>query len=218
MSGKKTIIKTSADLFNCVIVVVIILFIRSSVLGNYKIPTGSMNPTIKEGDRIFSSKLSYGLKLPFFGKYLFIWEKPSRGDVIVFQYPGNKSREYTKRVIGLPGDIVQLKNKSLYINGEKVKKHYLGKNNSRMMFQENLMGIKYNVQFSSKATVYDTMPKTTVPKNCFFVLGDNRDNSSDSRDWGFVPFNNVNGQLGFRWISIDPENKIPGFRSTGFLR
>ncbi|HRX14868.1 MAG TPA: signal peptidase I [Spirochaetota bacterium] len=186
-----------------VIFVIFLILIRLFVLGNYSVPTGSMNPTILEGDKFFSNKLAYSLKLPFCKIHPLRWAVPKRGDIIAFLYPGDESIDYTKRVIGLPGDKILVEGESLSINGQKISKTKIGEDEEFIYYEEDLLGVKHMIQHTKLG--HDSIYEKTVPANHIFVMGDNRNNSSDSRVWGFLPIENVTGKLIFRWMSTDPQ-------------
>ena len=168
---RKSVVREYAEAI--VIAVILALFIRTFVVQAFKIPSGSMKPTLLVGDHILVNKFIYGIKLPFADRTLVELGKPKRGDVIVFKFPHDPKKDYIKRVIGLPGDKVQLTNKRLFINGTPVEDphaSYLPYGN------------------------YRSFGPVTVPADRLFVMGDNRDESSDSRVWGFVPFSNLKGK------------------------
>jgi len=193
------------DLFSIILTILFMVFIRTAVLGNYSVDTGSMNPTIREGDKFFSNNAAYSLKIPFTKHDIVQWDSPSRGDIIAFRYPGDESVNYTKRVIGVPGDEIAISGRAVYINGKKISRSLISRDEDTEIFLEKLNGREYLVQNYRHAHGKDTMKKFTVPQGALFVMGDNRDNSFDSRYWGFVPIENVLGKLVFRWTSIDPD-------------
>ena len=155
------------------IAVVLALFIRTFVVQAFKIPSGSMKPTLLVGDHILVNKFIYGIKIPFTDKILVKLSRPKRGDVIVFKYPLDTKKDYIKRVIGLPGDQIELANKQLIINGQIVDDSHA---------KYSLLGNLRN---------YGPI---AVPADHLFVMGDNRDESSDSRVWGFVPLSYLKGK------------------------
>jgi signal peptidase I len=193
-----------------VVLIAVLLMIRSSVLGNYKVPTGSMKPTIMEGDFFFANKLAYRLKVPFSKKTIIKWSQPKRGDIIAFRYPMDEKIDYTKRVIGLPGDTIELKNKTLYVNGKKITSILKRKIGEFRFYEENLFGKKYTVKKRDYADFQSTVEKIKIPKKMYYCMGDNRDNSSDSRVWGFVPEENIEGKLFFRWFTLNTKT-VKGF-------
>jgi signal peptidase I len=171
------------------IAVLLAVFIRTFVVQAFKIPSGSMIPTLLVGDHILVNKFIYGVKIPFVRTTLIPISRPERGDVVVFIYPKDKSKDYIKRVIGLPGDKIEIRDKEIYINGKFYVDEY-GK------YEPNGVG--------RGNPVYRREPygPKTVPENKIFVMGDNRDHSSDSRVWGFVPMENIKGKafiIYFSW-------------------
>jgi signal peptidase I len=200
------------------LLILFFILLRGSVFGNYIVPTGSMNPTILEGDKFFSNKLSYGFKMPFSEKYLISWNTPERGEIIAFNYPLDESVQFTKRVIGIPGDKIAVNNKYIYINGEKVLDIEAGINGNHIQFKEALGKTSYIIQHSMHYTMLDNVKELTVPEGCYFVMGDNRDNSSDSRVWGFVPIDNISGKILVRWMSFDSENFKIRFDRLGIVK
>lgn len=200
------------------LLILFFILLRGSVLGNYIVPTGSMNPTILEGDKFFSNKLSYGFKMPFSEKYLISWGTPERGEIIAFNYPLDESVQYTKRVIGLPGDRIAVKNKFIYINGKKLQDIDAGIKENHIQYRETLGNTSYIIQHSMHYTNLDNVKELTVPEGFYFVMGDNRDNSSDSRVWGFVPFENISGKIILRWMSFDSENIKIRFGRLGIVK
>ncbi len=154
---------------------VLVLFaFRWSFADHYRVPTGSMLPTIQIGDHILTNKMAYDFKLPFTEVSLTKPGEPKRGDVMVFIYPKDESINYVKRVIGLPGETLKIENNRLYINDEEVDENYLPS--------------------AARNLIYQHQFEITIPENMYFVMGDNRENSLDSRYWGFVPRKNVKGK------------------------
>lgn len=152
-----------------IVALVIALTIRAFVVQAFKIPSGSMLDTLQIGDHLLASKFAYGVKIPFTGKYLYKGEDPQRGDVIIFPYPNDPEVDYIKRVIGVPGDVIEVRDKRLYRNGKPVKEDYV-----------------VHTDPDGVELVRDNYGPVTVPPEKYFVMGDNRDNSLDSRFWGFV--------------------------------
>jgi len=192
-----------------VIALCLALLIRTFIVQPFKIPSGSMIPTLLIGDHLLVNKFIYGTKIPFMDIRIFPVEDIKRGDVIVFKFPGNGSVNegvhYIKRAIGLPGDEVNIEGRDVYINGEKIKQVYEG--NYKYFEQgtevttdkyidtlsENIFDVIYK-----RSSINTTKGKTnfpiTIPEGNIFVLGDNRDNSYDSRFWGFVPIESISGK------------------------
>ena len=193
------------------------ILIRLFVLGNYSVPTGSMNPTILEGDKFFSNKLAYSIKLPFCKIHPLRWGVPKRGDIIAFLYPGDESIDYTKRVIGLPGDKILVEGENLSINGQKISKRKIGEDDYFIYYEEDHLGVNHMIMHTKLG--HDTIYEETVPPDHIFVMGDNRNNSADSRVWGFLPIENVTGKLIFRWMSTDPQHFLKlRFERIGLIK
>ena len=160
--------------------IIIAFFIRTFVIQAYKIPSGSMKPTLLIGDHILVSKFNYGIKIPFLRSTLIPLGTPKRGDILVFIYPEDRSKDFIKRLIGLPGDNIEIRNKKIFLNG-------LPLNDTRGVYVDNLI-IPGSVQ------PRDNFGPVTVPEDSIFVMGDNRDESYDSRFWGFVKMKDVLGK------------------------
>ena len=191
--NKKSTMREYAEAFT--IAILLALFIRTFIIQAYKIPSGSMKPTLLIGDHLLVNKFIYGIKIPYFDKYLIQFKKPGRGDVVVFKYPGNEKIDYIKRVIGIEGDTVEIINDQLYVNNKKVKNQLLDKK------VKNKLIDKYNDNEMINATAYEetignkkhiildisadkeNFGPITVPDDSIFVMGDNRDNSEDGRRW-----------------------------------
>lgn len=201
-----------------VLCVLAVIFVRSFLFEPFKIPSSSMVPTLKIGDHIFVSKFNYGLSLPFTKIEFAKWSQPERGDIIVFLFPRDESLHYIKRVVGVPGDEISFKGKDLYVNGELVQKelvateaeveNVLGLGQKPGMLYKEKLGdalhyVKYSNTNSYEISGLDKIE--TVPPDKFFVMGDNRDDSYDSRSWGFVPRENIKGRAQMIWLSLDQE-------------
>jgi signal peptidase I len=184
-------------------VVLIVLVLRGFVAEPFRIPSGSMLPTLEVGDFILVNKFAYGLRLPSVHTKVVDIGSPERGDVIVFRYPENPSVDYIKRVVGVPGDEVAYYNKVLYINGKQMKQQPKGiykpgfPNLKR--FTEDLETVQHDILINVMYPAGDFVIK--VPANSYFVMGDNRDNSRDSRYWGFVPDENLVGEAFMIWMN-----------------
>lgn len=199
-------------------VILIVLVLRSFLVEPFRIPSGSMMPTLLIGDFILVNKYAYGVRLPVLNTKIIDVGSPQRGDVAVFRYPEDPSIDYIKRIIGLPGDSVEYKNKVVYINGKEMKQDdhtvYLGIGQGVVMSgakeKTELLGdINHHILINHHR-VSDDM-KFVVPDNEYFVLGDNRDNSKDSRYWGTVPEGNLVGRAFMVWLNWD--NTIDGYIS-----
>ena len=175
---------------------------RSSVADWYVVPTGSMLPTIVEGDRIFVDKMAYRLEIPFTDIEIMQTGQPKRGDIVVFKSEKADNR-LVKRLIGVPGDRIAMFDNKLIINGERII--YEDSNNTRHK-TEYLGDIAHIVQFTPTAEARDNFAEVTVPKGHYLVLGDNRNNSADSRYYGFVPAIEIQGKANKVLISLDPKN------------
>ena len=187
-------------------VILAVFVLRSFLAEPFRIPSGSMIPTLQVGDFILVNKFSYGIRLPLSHTKVVALGQPRRGDVVVFRYPPDPSVDYIKRVVGLPGDRIGYFDKVLYINGEPVTRASSarpvdGAGPQRVVVEEVLDGRSHHVQwFVGSPTVEG---EVTVPEGSYFVLGDNRDNSKDSRFWGFVPDANIVGKAMLVWMSWD---------------
>lgn len=209
--------------------ILVALTIRAFGIEAFKIPSGSMIPTLSIGDHIFVNKFIYGLRIPF-TKYKFIKvHEPKRGEVIVFIYPVDEKKDFIKRVIGVPGDRIHIDGENIWVNGEVLKKDALDispiPNDGRRLsvkngvyktipferdwahynfYDEHIGSINHLTQYTSFA---EREPMDiVVPSGKYFVMGDNRDNSADSREWGFVPEENIKGKAMFVWLSLDKDN------------
>jgi len=172
---KKSVIHEWVE--SIIVAFILAMTIRAFVIQAFKIPTGSMRPTLQEGDLILVNKFIYGAKIPFTDSRLPAWQEPKRGDVVVFIYPDNPKKDFIKRLIALEGESVEIKNGTVYINDRPLLDP---------MFSQRYY---YNRgEFAKEGA------KITVPPNSFFVLGDNSASSQDSRYWGFVPAKNILGK------------------------
>jgi signal peptidase I len=205
------------------IAIFIVLIVRSSIVEAFKIPSGSMIPTLRVGDHIFVNKFAYGLKLPFsdfFGDkpfFLIKREAPKRGDVIVFIFPKNESFYYIKRVIGVPGDKVKVVDKVVYLNGAPLERTSVNRSDvidsiDDQKYDKTSLELydeinpttkeKHLVMIDKNNFISENYGEITVPEEHLFVMGDNRDYSYDGRAWGFVPFKNVQGKAMVVWLSL----------------
>jgi len=164
------------------IAIIIAMFIRTFIIQAFKIPSGSMLETLQIGDQILVNKFIYGVKIPFTeGKVLISVKDPQKGDIVVFKYPEDPSKDFIKRVVAIEGDTIEIINKKLYVNDKFVE-------------VEKYAVYKTNKIYSATITPRDNLTKRTIPENKLFVMGDNRDNSHDSRFWGYVDLKAVRGK------------------------
>lgn len=186
----------------------IVLILRSFLIEPFKIPSGSMIPTLLIGDFILVNKYTYGIRLPVINTKILDIDTPERGDIVVFRYPENPSIPYIKRVVGLPGDHIIYKDKMLYINDQLIPQEILGRykangNDKSMdgasLRRENLTGVQHDILISPER--FSLNLETIVPEGHYFVLGDNRDNSKDSRYWGFVADKYLMGRAFLIWMN-----------------
>src|SRR5215470_19542421 len=192
-------------------VLLLILLFRSFLAEPFKIPSGSMMPTLLVGDFILVNKFAYGLRLPVLNTKILSVGEPRRGDVFVFRYPENPKEDYIKRVIGVPGDEITYRNKTLFINGKEIPESYLGpytgpsEPTNRMtgaqVKMEQLEGVDHRIMELPVQIGHEGTWK--VPDGYYFAMGDNRDNSLDSRFWGFVPEANLVGKALVIWMNWD---------------
>jgi signal peptidase I len=178
---------------------------RSSFADWNEVPTGSMNPTILEGDRIFVNKLAYDLRIPFTHISLVRISDPARGEIIIFDSQVSDNR-LVKRVAGIPGDTVEMSNNVLRINGEELAYREISARGATVDQLESLSGIEHFVRISRNGTRMSDIPLTKVPEGHYLVLGDNRDNSADSRVIGFVPRKEIVGKAKAVVISLNYDN------------
>ncbi len=193
---KKSIFREYAEAL--IIALILAVFIRTFVVQAFKIPSGSMLPTLQIGDHILVSKFAYGIKNPFSDENIISFSPPKQEDIIVFKYPVNPKIDYIKRVVGVAGDRIEIKDKKVYINDKLYK-------TEQAVYQAN------NIVQSNR----DNYGPVTVPANSLFVMGDNRDNSRDSRFWGFVNYKLVKGKAFIVYWSWDLD-KYPNFSFKRF--
>ncbi|MBW1892420.1 MAG: signal peptidase I [Deltaproteobacteria bacterium] len=193
-SAPKTKSKLRENIEAILVAIALALFIRTFIVQAFKIPSGSMKNTLLIGDHILVNKFKYGIKIPFVGKTLISIGEPERGDIVVFIYPRDTSKDFIKRVVGIAGDTVEIRNKEVYVNGSRVddKSYAIHTDNNKNIFRANNMR--------------DNMVPVKVPENSLFVMGDNRDNSHDSRFWGFVDLKNIKGEAFVIYWSWNSEN------------
>lgn len=205
--------------------VLVAMTIRWGLFEAYVIPSGSMLPSLLIHDHIFVNKFIYGLRVPFSEKWLVKLNEPKKGEVIVFKYPRDMATFFIKRVVGEPGDKIKVENGILYVNDIAMDKkvvpapndfdwlrdedfqrdgnNYDRKDNYAHFIETLPGGVEHNVLLRRGEALLDTYGPITVPENSLFVMGDNRNNSSDSRVWGFVPKENILGRASIVWLSCD---------------
>jgi signal peptidase I len=215
-------------------VIAMVFFLRSFLYEPFKIPSSSMVPTLQIGDLILVNKFTYGVRLPIVNKKIIEINNPQRGDVMVFKYPKDPSLDYIKRVVGIPGDKIVYKNKRLSINGKELSYQpltdYLDEERLTYYKQylENLSGTAHKILVDDRSPPYISPPRVfplhelctynlegfacTVPAGQYFMMGDNRDNSEDSRYWGFVPDENIVGKAFFVWMNFSNLKRIGSFQ------
>ncbi len=160
--------------------IVIALMIRTFVVEPFKIPSGSMEDTLLIGDHLLANKFIYGIRVPFTGTRLLEFRQPRRGDVIIFKYPEDRSKDFIKRLIGVPGDVIQIKNKQVYVNG--------------VLYNDPHEVHKDQQVLPADQGPRDNFGPVTVPPDSYFMMGDNRDLSYDSRYWGFIKKSDILGE------------------------
>src|SRR5450830_671706 len=215
-------------------VIATVFFLRSFLYEPFKIPSSSMVPTLLVGDLILVNKFTYGIRLPVINQKIIQINDPQRGDVMVFKYPKDMSQDYIKRVVGVPGDKITYENKRLTVNGVEVKYTQLDDylNDERLVYnkqyEENLTGVSHRILNDDSKSTYtreavDPFPHSenctyryegftcVVPAGNYFMMGDNRDNSLDSRYWGFVPDKNIVGKAFFVWMNLGNLRRIGSF-------
>ncbi len=211
-SAEPVIVEYSKSFFP---VILAVFLIRSFIIEPFKIPSGSMMPTLLAGDFIVVNKFTYGLRVPILNNTFVEISKPQRGDVAVFHFPPDPSIDYIKRIIGVPGDKIAYRNKQLFINGEPVEMRLVGDYQyvasglnmvTAKHYREQLGEVNHDVLIEESGLTVDG--ETEVPPGHYFAMGDNRDNSKDSRSWGFVPEDNLVGKAFLIWWNFDDFGRI----------
>lgn len=198
---KKHIVREYTE--SIIVAVILALIIRTFFVQAFKIPSGSMEDTLLIGDHLLVSKFLYGTKIPFTDTKILKIRDPKRGDVVVFEYPEDPSKDFIKRIVGTPGDVVEGKDKKVFVNGK---------------LYENPHEIHKEQEIIPKAqNPRDTFGPVTVPADSYFVMGDNRDRSYDSRFWGFVKSSKLKGKAFIKYWSWDSEKFSVRFRNIGRL-
>ena len=196
-------------------IVLIVLILRSFVAEPFQIPSSSMEPTLLVGDFILVNKFTYGIRLPVTRTKVLDLNEPKRGDVMVF-FPPNDKRYFIKRVIGLPGDLIEYQNKQLFINGE-LQQTIVSEDEldllRRQLLQENLAGVEHAIYHTANRP--SVSMRMLVKEGEYFMMGDNRDNSKDSRYWGTVPEENIVGKAFAIWMHWKDWSSLPSFSRVG---
>lgn len=198
---RKGLIREYAE--SIAIAILLALVIRTYLVQAFKIPSGSMEDTLAIGDHLLVNKFIYGTKIPFVDKRILTVRDPRQGDVIVFEYPEDPSKDFIKRVVGVPGDVVEGKEKKVYVNGK------LYENPHEVHKEKDIIPKEMNPR--------DTFGPITVPANSYFVMGDNRDRSYDSRFWKFVRRDQIKGLAFIKYWSWDRDKFRPRFSNIGRL-
>jgi signal peptidase I len=203
MANKKPKSSLRENIEAILIAIVIAMFIRTFIIQAFKIPSGSMLETLQIGDQILVNKFIYGVKIPFTDGWTLVPVKnPQRDDIVVFKYPEDPSKDFIKRVVGIGGDTIEIINKQVYVNGSLVEgKPYAVH--------------KDDIVYPGMRTPRDNLMKITVPENKLFVMGDNRDNSHDSRFWGFVDLKAVRGKALIIYWSWNKDKFRPRWNRIG---
>jgi signal peptidase I len=187
-----------------IVAVLLALFVRTFVVQAFKIPSGSMLPTLQIGDHLLVNKFSYGVKLPVMGTTLYSRPGPARGDVVVFRFPRDRSLDYIKRVVAICGDSIEITDKQVFLNGKQVENTHAHFTSLDVM--------------RAAGGPRDNFGPVTVPDGKIFVMGDNRDNSYDSRFWGFVDLQDVRGKAMIIYWSWDVEQSLLSFQRFASIR
>jgi signal peptidase I len=192
VKDKRRLVKEYAEAI--ITALVLALVIRAYVIQAFKIPSGSMIPTLLIGDHILVNKFIYGTKIPFSDRRVLVFKKPEIGDIIVFKYPENPKKDFIKRVTGIEGDVIEERNKKVYVNGKAILEPYVQHSDSNIRSGGN--------------DPRDNFGPLVVPGNKVFVMGDNRDQSYDSRYWGFVDLSEIMGKALIIYWSWDPNDWV----------
>lgn len=199
----------------------IVLLLRSFLFEPFRIPSGSLEPTLLVGDFLVVNKFAYGLRLPVLDKKIIPITTPKKGQIAIFRWPPNPSFDYIKRVIGVPGDHVVYHNKVLTINGQEMKQTFVeyttdeSSGRAVAQYKEDLNGVVHDIFVRPDSEAVDI--DVTVPEGHYFVMGDNRDDSADSRFWGFVPDEDLRGQALFIWMSWNGKTDAIRWNRLGTL-
>ncbi len=223
LGNEPAVVETSKSIFP---VLLIVLVLRSFLFEPFQIPSGSMLPTLEVGDFILVNKYTYGLRLPVAGTKVVAINDPQPGDVMVFKEPANPNINFIKRVIGVPGDHIRYVKKSLYINGKKLPESFVGERLDDFdprfgrrpiyrIYDETINGVTHEIRKDLLLPYRGVKNEWVVPEGHYFVMGDNRDRSNDSRFWGFVPDELVVGKAVYIWMHWPSWTDIPNFHNNG---
>ena len=202
-------------------VFIIVLLLRSFLIEPFRIPSGSLEPTLLVGDFLAVNKFAYGLRLPVLEKKVISIANPKTGEIAVFRWPPNPTYDYIKRVIGVPGDKVVYHNKVLTINGQKMKQTFVeyttdeSSGKAVAKYRENLNGIEHDIYVRPDVAAVDF--EVEVPQGQYFMMGDNRDDSADSRFWGFVGDKYLRGKAFLVWMSWNSKSDMIRWSRIGRL-
>lgn len=196
-------------------VLAVVLILRSFLVEPFQIPSGSMLPTLEVGDFILVNKYAYGLRLPVAGTKILEVGDPERGDVMVFRYPEDGKTNYIKRVIGLPGDTVRYRDKQLFINNQKVESEFVVRLPPVEVRREDLGEVEHDIYLTMGRPGTAGEGEWQIPEGEYFVMGDNRDNSNDSRYWGTVRDELIVGKAFAIWMHWESLTSLPSFKRVG---
>lgn len=198
-----------------------VLALRSFIVEPFRIPSGSLEPTLNVGDFVAVSKFSYGVRLPLLEKKIIKVGSPKTGQIAVFRWPPDPSFDYIKRVIGVPGDVVSYHDKQLTINGKLAKQTFIeyttdeSSGQAVACYKENLNGTMHHIYINPNDPAVDF--DVTVPEGAYFMMGDNRDDSADSRFWGFVSEENLRGRAFLVWMSWNGKKDTMRWKNIGHI-
>jgi signal peptidase I len=204
-------------------VLLIVLLLRSFLVEPFRIPSGSLEPTLLPGDFVAANKFTYGLRLPVSHAKIFSFNKPKTGEIVIFRHPAHPGMDLIKRTIGVSGDKISYTNKILYINGVEQPQRLVGHGTDEEegveipvdIYEENLNGVKHFIYVNPDVPANDM--SIVVPDSSYFMMGDNRDDSEDSRYWGFLPEENIIGKAFLVWMSWDGQNNTIRWNRLGSL-
>jgi signal peptidase I len=202
-------------------VFIMVLILRSFLIEPFRIPSGSLEPTLMVGDFVAVNKFIYGLRLPVWDKKFISISQPKRGDIAVFRWPPDTSYDFIKRVVGVPGDKIRYQNKMLTINNQPAKQTFIeytvdeSSGNPVARYRENLLGVEHDIFIRPDVAAVDL--EVTVPEGYYFMMGDNRDDSADSRFWGFVSDDNLRGKAMLVWMSWNSKASMLRWNKIGRL-